>query len=250
MDWSFFSDYRFYLLAFVSYLILVLIFKIVFNNKKVFSIFINYVFIFVLFIILALVKVPYMLDVLYYYGIYGTMAMIILIAHDFRISIESILNVMPNRKRNTIDIGKIEDIIVDSSFKLSNQMIGALITIEKHYALDQFVSKAIILNADVSNELISNIFIPNTDLHDGAVIIRGEKIVCAGAYFPLSDNEDFKASSIGSRHRAGLGISEVSDALSVIVSEETGEIEIATNGLMLKMFDKKMLHEYLKAFME
>ncbi|UKI48787.1 MAG: DNA integrity scanning protein DisA nucleotide-binding domain protein [Clostridium sp.] len=123
--------------------------------------------------------------------------------------------------------------IADATMYLSSHKIGALITIEKHNSLDQYAEKAIQLNSDVSKELLINIFTPNTPLHDGAVIIRGNKIRCAGAYYVLTKHEDLDKTT-GSRHRAGLGISEVTDSLTVIVSEETGNISIASEGFMIK----------------
>ncbi len=131
---------------------------------------------------------------------------------------------------------------------LSKRRIGALITIEKHNSLDQYAEKAIQLNSDVSKELLINIFTPNTPLHDGAVIIRGNKIRCAGAYYVLTKHEDLDKTT-GSRHRAGLGISEVTDSLTVIVSEETGNISIASEGFMIKILDRSKLMEYLDMFL-
>lgn len=138
--------------------------------------------------------------------------------------------------------------IADATMYLSSHKIGALITIEKHNSLDQYAEKAIQLNSDVSKELLINIFTPNTPLHDGAVIIRGNKIRCAGAYYVLTKHEDLDKTT-GSRHRAGLGISEVTDSLTVIVSEETGNISIASEGFMIKILDRSKLMEYLDMFL-
>lgn len=138
--------------------------------------------------------------------------------------------------------------IADATMYLSSHKIGALITIEKHNSLDQYAEKAIQLNSDISKELLINIFTPNTPLHDGAVIIRGNKIRCAGAYYVLTRHEDLDKTT-GSRHRAGLGISEVTDSLTVIVSEETGNISIATEGFMIKILDRNKLMEYLDMFL-
>ena len=133
---------------------------------------------------------------------------------------------------------------------LSKKRIGALITIEKHNSLDQFASKAITIDSEVSKELIINIFTPYTPLHDGAVIIRGNRIRCAGAYYNLTDNQDDIDKTTGSRHRAALGISEVTDSLTVCVSEETGDISLATEGLMIEANDKNKLLEYLDLFLQ
>ncbi len=106
------------------------------------------------------------------------------------------------------------------------------------------------MNSDVSKEVLINIFTPNTPLHDGAVIIRGgDQILCAGAYFVLSDNQNYDK-TMGSRHRAGLGISEITDSLTILVSEETGNTSVAIEGILLKMNDREKLLEYLNMFMK
>ncbi|MFB0638057.1 diadenylate cyclase [Candidatus Phytoplasma solani] len=139
--------------------------------------------------------------------------------------------------------------IIATVMELSSQKIGALITIEKNNTLEQYAQKAILINGDVSKELLLNIFTPNTPLHDGAVIIRGDKILCAGAYFTLSSADENFDKKTGSRHRAALGISEITDSMTVVVSEETGNISIALEGIMIKINEKAKLQEYLAIFM-
>lgn len=112
---------------------------------------------------------------------------------------------------------------------LSSRKIGAIITIEKEHNLNSFIDKAVKLDAIVSYELLNTIFFPNTALHDGAVIIRGNHIVCASAFLPSSDKNDIPQ-QYGSRHRAAIGISEVSDAFTIVVSEETGQIATTIGG--------------------
>ena len=122
--------------------------------------------------------------------------------------------------------------IADAVMYLSSRKIGALITIEKHKLLDQYAEKAIVMNAEISKELLINIFSPLTPLHDGAVIIKGNKIRCAGAYYVLSTRETLDK-TVGSRHRAALGISETTDALTIVVSEETGTVSFAIRGELI-----------------
>lgn len=109
---------------------------------------------------------------------------------------------------------------------LAPRKIGALIAIEKSQTLQEYINTGISLDADVSSQLLINIFIPNTPLHDGAVVIRGNKLASASSYLPLSDSQ-YIAKEFGTRHRAAIGLSEVSDALVLIVSEETGGISLA-----------------------
>ena len=139
--------------------------------------------------------------------------------------------------------------IVDAVMYLASKKIGALITMERHNSLDQFAEKAIQLNSDVSKELLINIFTPNTPLHDGAVIMRGNKIRCAGAYYVLTQHDEIDKTT-GSRHRAGLGISEVTDSFTIIVSEETGNVSVATEGFIIKINDREKLGTYIDMFID
>ena len=141
-----------------------------------------------------------------------------------------------------------KEAIVDSVFHLSSMKVGALITIEQHNSLDQYAERAIQLNSDISRELLEQIFIKDSPLHDGGVIIRGNKIVCAGAYYVLTQDDTINK-TVGSRHRAGIGISEVTDSLTIIVSEETGSVHVATAGCMVSISSKSALLEYIDLFL-
>jgi len=141
-----------------------------------------------------------------------------------------------------------KEAIVDAVFHMSSTKVGALITIEQHNSLDQYSERAIQLNCDISRELLEQIFIKDSPLHDGGVIIRGNKIVCAGAYYVLTQ-DDTLDKTVGSRHRAGVGISEITDSLTIIVSEETGVVHVANAGFMKIMDNKNELLEYLNLFL-
>lgn len=119
--------------------------------------------------------------------------------------------------------------IVKAVGHLSKRRIGALIVIERQTGLTDYIETGIELEAKPSSELLTNLFLPNTPLHDGAVIIRKGRIMAASCYLPLSENP-FISKELGTRHRAGIGMSEVSDAISIIVSEETGNISMAIHG--------------------
>lgn len=112
---------------------------------------------------------------------------------------------------------------------LSKRKIGALITFERRDSLNSLIEKAISMHADITQEILTTIFTPGTACHDGGVIIQNNKIACAGAYYPLSDNYDVPK-FLGTRHRAAIGMSERYDAITVIVSEETGNVSIAIAG--------------------
>ena len=111
---------------------------------------------------------------------------------------------------------------------MSKRRIGALITIQQNTGLEDYIETGIPIDADITGELLINIFIPNTPLHDGAVIIRNNRIAVAAAYLPLSDNSMIPK-KLGTRHRAAVGISEVTDAITIVVSEETGGVTITRN---------------------
>jgi len=119
--------------------------------------------------------------------------------------------------------------VVKAVTKLAEKKIGALIVFEREISLKDYLEGSVLLDAKVSEELLVSIFNPKSPLHDGAVIISGGKIVAAGVVLPLSTNPDI-AKDLGTRHRAGIGITEVSDAVAVIVSEERGEISLAVGG--------------------
>lgn len=119
--------------------------------------------------------------------------------------------------------------VVRAVSEMASARTGALIVIEQNVLLDEFVQTGIPIDANVSSQLLVNIFEHNTPLHDGAVILRGDRIVSATSYLPLSDSETINK-RFGTRHRAGIGLSEVSDSFIIIVSEETGRISYATGG--------------------
>ena len=140
--------------------------------------------------------------------------------------------------------------VVAAAKRLSERRHGALLVIERDVGLDDFSSTGLKLDADVSTELLLQIFYPNTPMHDGAVILRRERLLAAGCVVPLSSGNALAASErrMGLRHRAALGISEVSDAVAVVVSEETGIISVAHNGRMIRRLDPQRLQNILLAF--
>ena len=134
------------------------------------------------------------------------------------------------------EIQRLVEEVGEAAASLSRQKIGALIVIEKDTGLNEVVETGTRIAGDVSRALLINIFIPNTPLHDGAVVIRKNKIMAAGCFLPLTENATLNK-ELGTRHRAGLGITEKSDALVVIVSEETGAISVAENGQLYRYLD-------------
>lgn len=137
------------------------------------------------------------------------------------------------------------DELCEAAANMSRTKTGALIVIERSTRLGDVIRTGSVVNADVSAALLENIFAPNTPLHDGAVIVRGDRIYTAGSLLPLTSNPNLSR-ELGTRHRAALGISEASDAMVVIVSEETGKISIAINGTLTRNLDKDSLKRALE----
>lgn len=142
------------------------------------------------------------------------------------------------------DPAAIIDAVVSAAVNLSRNRTGALIVLERETGLNDIAETGIPLDSLVSMELLVNLFVPSTPLHDGAVIVRGDRIVAAGCFLPLTEMRDLD-SQIGTRHRAALGISEQSDAVTVVVSEETGGISIAHGGKLIRQLDDVKLRHML-----
>lgn len=135
--------------------------------------------------------------------------------------------------------------IVKAVQNMAKDKTGALIVVENKTGVNDVIETGVKIDGELSGALLENIFVPNTPLHDGAVIIRGDRIAAAGCFLPLTENPNL-SKQLGTRHRAALGISENSDAMAIIVSEETGIISVASNGKLTRYLDSKGLKEMLK----
>ncbi len=182
----------------------------------------------------------------------GIIAVIILFQPELRSALESlgrgkVFSTLFNSKSGSeyyhMSVSTVDE-IVDATMDMARHKTGALIVIEKDVKLNDHASTGIDLDAFVSSQLLVNIFEHNTPLHDGAVIIRNERIIAATCYLPLSENYSI-SKELGTRHRAGIGISEVADCLVIIVSEETGYVSLAKNGNVIRNISKEYLREKL-----
>ncbi|MGI6224939.1 MAG: diadenylate cyclase CdaA [Peptococcales bacterium] len=142
------------------------------------------------------------------------------------------------------DVEKLVSEIVRAVKVMSLRKVGALIIIERQTGLAEFVETGIKIDGLITSELLINTFVPKTPLHDGAVIIRGNRMIAASCFLPLSENPNL-SKELGTRHRAAIGITEVSDALVVLVSEETGVISVAEDGKLTRYLDETTLKELL-----
>lgn len=178
----------------------------------------------------------------------GIFALIVVFQPEIRRGLEVIGRThFTGKAKSTLDKEKIEhvvDEIAEAAESFAKTKTGALIVFERETVLKDIAETGTIIDAEVSRELLGNLFYVGSPLHDGAVIIRGDKILAAGCVLPLTENKDLNK-SLGTRHRAGIGITENSDCLTVIVSEETGVISVAEDGRLERFLDKKALRKVL-----
>jgi len=144
------------------------------------------------------------------------------------------------------EIEKTVDAVVNATTCLSNSRHGALIVFERNTGLADYVETGVPLDAAVTSELLMTIFFPNTALHDGGIIIQHNRVVAASTVFPLGNSPTVSKQLLGTRHRAALGITQNTDAIAVVVSEETGIVSLAIDGELLRNFDERRLKQTLK----
>ena len=177
---------------------------------------------------------------------WGVIALIIIFQPEIRNALEQLGKKQILTRHRSLTLDEREKVvyeIMNSLDYLRKTRIGGLIVIEREISLNDYIQKSKNLSAEISSELLISIFFPRNPLHDGGVIIQGNKITSAGAIFPISLNGKINK-KLGTRHRAALGISEESDCIAIIVSEETGKISIAINGMLnynLSLDDARML---------
>ena len=140
------------------------------------------------------------------------------------------------------------DELVRAAAQLARHRYGALIVIERQTGLQEYVERGVPIDAYLTRQLLINIFYPNSPLHDAAVVVRGDRIVAASVVLPLTDNIS-ATGQLGTRHRAAIGITEESDALAVVVSEETGQIAVAHNGRLIRNLDQDRLRRVLRSLL-
>ncbi|MGH2531560.1 MAG: diadenylate cyclase CdaA [Thermomicrobiales bacterium] len=147
-----------------------------------------------------------------------------------------------------VDGERMVDEIVRAAAQLARQRFGALMVIERETGLQDYADKGVALDAQLTRQLLINIFYPNSPLHDAAAIVRGDRVVAASVVLPLTDNVS-ATGQLGTRHRAAIGVTEDSDALAVVVSEETGQIAVAHNGRLIRNLDQDRLRRVLRSLL-
>ena len=179
----------------------------------------------------------------------GVLALIVLFQPELRSALEKMgseplksLRMIADKNQAQKTIQMI-DSVCDASCQMAKDKTGALIVIERKTKLGEHINSGTVINAEATAPLLENLFFKNAPLHDGAVVIRGDKVYAAGCFLPLSTNDDFK--DLGTRHHAAVGVSEVSDAVVVVVSEQTGTISVAIEGKLRRNLDYVSLKRFL-----
>ena len=184
----------------------------------------------------------------------GIIALVIIFQPELRRALEQLgrkrivsglFNFGEGKDKGELFSAKTAEEIVKAVYDMAAVRTGALIVIEHDMMLEEYIRTGIEVDGIVTSQLLINIFEHNTPLHDGAVVVRENRVVAATCYLPLSDNVNL-SKELGTRHRAGVGISEVTDSFTIIVSEETGAVSVATGGEILRNIDKESLRNKLE----
>lgn len=178
-------------------------------------------------------ELPVLHKIMVMIGNVAVIAIIIIFQPELRVALSK-LSLKGRRYREITEFDKFLDQLANSVYRLSDKRIGALISIENEDSLEEYARKAVLLEADFSSELLESIFATTTPLHDGAVIIRDRTLLAAAVILPLAEDTSQLAKSMGTRHRAGLGLSHMTDSLVIVISEETGKVSIAREGIITR----------------
>lgn len=178
-------------------------------------------------------KLPVLHKIMVLMSNVAVIALLIIFQPELRVALSK-LSLKGKRYKEITEFDKFLDQLANSTYRLAEKRIGALIAIENEDSLEEFAQKSVILNADFSSELLETVFATTTPLHDGAIIVRNRTVLAAAVILPLAEDTSQLAKSMGTRHRAGLGLSHLTDALVVVISEETGKVSIAREGIMTR----------------
>lgn len=204
-----------------------------FWNTRAMDLFLGLLAFMTLYAISTWFRLPILQKLTLYFVNVAVIAVLIIFQPEVRLAL-SRLSLKGKKYREITAFDKFLDSLAQSVYRLSEKRIGALVLLENQDSLEEYANKAVVLNAHFSPELLETIFSTNTPLHDGAVIVRGTTVLAAAAILPLADDSSQLSKSMGTRHRAGLGISQLTDALIIVVSEETGKVSIARDGIMTR----------------
>ena len=204
-----------------------------FWNTKSMDLVLGFFAFFLIFGVSSWLHLPVLHKIMGLIGNVLVIAILIIFQPELRVALSK-LSLKGRRYREVTEFDKFLDQLAGSVYRMSEKRIGALIALENEDSLEEYAQKAVLLNAEFSPELLESIFAINTPLHDGAVILRDKIVLAAAVILPLAEDSSQLAKSMGTRHRAGLGLSHTTDALVIVVSEETGKVSIAREGIMTR----------------
>lgn len=204
-----------------------------FWNTRAMDVIISLIAFLVLYAVSDWFHLPVIHKLMLYFVNVAVIALLIIFQPELRIALSK-LSVKGKKYQEVTEFDRFLEGISSAVYRLAEKRHGALVVLENQDSLDEYANKAVLLTAKFSPELLESIFVPLTPLHDGAVIVRGTEILAAATILPLADDSSQLSKSMGTRHRAGLGISQLTDALIIVVSEETGKVSIARDGIMTR----------------
>ena len=241
------------IISFLVYHIMVWI-----KNTKAWALFKGVVFIMVFIVIAALFEMNTILWIAKNVVMYGVVALVVILQPELRKALEQLGKTEFLASLLPFEIGKVEDgLFSDKTIheiskacaEMGKVKTGALIVVQQNDPLTEYERTGIDVDGIVTSQLLINIFEHNTPLHDGAVIVRGDRIISATCYLPLSDNMSINK-ALGTRHRAAVGVSESTDSLTIVVSEETGRVSVAQEGQLQTVSDAETLRTILSGIRE
>ncbi len=204
-----------------------------FWNTRSMDLFLGVIAFFLIFVLSSLFHLPILHRLMLLIGNFAVIAILIIFQPELRIALSK-FSWKGMRHKEIDEVDKFLDQLASSIYRLSDKKVGAIIAIQHEDSLDEYASKAVILNANFSSELLESLFMTTTPLHDGAVIIHESSLKAASVILPLAEDTSHIAKSLGTRHRAALGLSQLTDALVIVISEETGKVSVAREGIMTR----------------
>lgn len=187
----------------------------------------------VIYVLSSLLGLPVIQKLMLFFANAAVLALLIIFQPELRLALSK-MSLKTKKFREITEFDAFLDSLAQSIYRMADKHVGALVLLENQDSLEEYASKAVLLNAEFSPELLETIFVSTTPLHDGAVILRGATVLSAATILPLADDSSQISKSMGTRHRAGLGASQLTDALIIVVSEETGKVSIARDGIMTR----------------
>jgi len=202
-----------------------------------------------LFTLASWLHFPVLQALMRYFVNAAVIGLLIIFQPELRLALAK-LNVRGKKFEEISEFDKFLESLSNSVYRMSERRIGALIVLENQDSLEEYAMKSVVLNAQFSSELVESIFVTTSPLHDGAIIVRGTTVLAAAVILPLADDSTQITRSMGTRHRAGLGITQHSDAISIVVSEETGKVSIAREGIMTRGIKSDRFKGVLRSIFE